>query len=145
MKMKKKTITICGSMKFTKEMVDIEKKVKIFGYKVLMPIDLKIDYWGDTSLSHKTRTEAKKEKDLIREHFRKIDKSDAILVVNLTKGKIKHYIGANTFLELGYAHYINRKIILLNKLPNQKYIRDELMALNIASLNGKLENIKKYL
>ena len=68
----------------------------------------------------------------------KIEKSDAILVVNVTKGDIKNYIGANTFLEIGFAHYIDKKIYLLNEIPNQKYIEDEILAVEPIILNGDL-------
>lgn len=57
-----------------------------------------------------------------------IKDSDAILVVNLDKKGIKNYIGANTFLEIGYAHCLNKKIFFLNPIPEQDYIRDEIKA-----------------
>lgn len=86
--------------------------------------------------------EAKKRYEFIDEHLKKIEKSDAILVVNITKRDIENYIGANTFLEMGFAHYKKRKVFALNPLPNQKYILDEVLTIDPIILNGDLTKIK---
>ncbi|MFQ5770208.1 MAG: hypothetical protein ACE5HX_06710, partial [bacterium] len=52
----------------------------------------------------------------MREHFEKIKKSDAILVVNPDKDGKKNYIGGNTLLEMGLAFFLNKKIH--SKKPN---------------------------
>ena len=55
-----------------------------------------------------------------------IQKSDAILVLNLTKNGIENYIGGNTFLEMGFAHVLEKKIFVYNKLPDVGY-KDEIL------------------
>ncbi len=133
-------ITICGSIKFMDEMIKVQKKLEKIGFKVYMPIKAKgVDYWAEDNTE---RVKAKKKFGFINEHMDRIEKSDAILVVNITKGKIKNYIGANTFLEMGFAHYRKKKIYVLNQLPNQKYIIDELLTFDPIILNGKLNLIK---
>lgn len=130
-------ITICGSIKFYDEMVQVQKRLEKFGHTVLMPQKADgIDYWAE---DNKDRVKVKKK--FVSEHLDKIGSSDAILVVNVTKKEIQNYIGANTFLEMGYAYYLKKKIYALNPLPNQKYIIDELLTFNPIILNGKLENI----
>lgn len=79
---------------------------------------------------------------LIDEYLGKIDQSDAILVINITKKRIKNYIGANTFLEMGYAYHLKKKIYTLNPLPNQKYILDELLTFDPIVLRGNLKLVK---
>lgn len=146
--MRQKTIVICGSMRFYKEMIEIKDILEKMGYKVLMPTEIEgIDYneIKEDKKYHSLRVKLKREKDLIREHFRKIEKGDAILIVNLSKGRIKSYIGANTFLEIGYAYYLNKKIFLLNKPSTQEYIKDELRAMDIIILNNDIQKIKNYL
>jgi hypothetical protein len=64
--------------------------------------------------------------------------SDAILVANYTKKEIENYIGANTFLEIGYAHHLGKKIYFLNPTPNQPYIREELESIEPVILNRDL-------
>jgi len=133
-------ITICGSIKFYKDMLTAQKKLEKLGHVVLMPTKAKgVDYWSN---DNKARVEAKKKFEFISEHFDKIEKSGAILVVNITKGEIKNYIGANTFLEMGFAYYRKKKIFTLNPLPEQPYITDELLTFDPIVLNGKLNSIK---
>jgi nucleoside 2-deoxyribosyltransferase len=130
------TITICGSLKFHDDMVAIQKKLEKQDHLVLMPVKAAgVDYWSDDNTS---RVKAKKGLELISEHFRKIEKSDAVLIVNITKGDIKNYVGANTFLELGYAHYLQKKIYFLNPIPDQVYILDEVQTIDPVILNDDL-------
>ncbi len=77
----------------------------------------------------------------IRDHFEKIQESDAILVCNFTKNGIENYIGANTSLEMGYAHGLGKPIYVMNPLPNYKYINDEILSFGAKILNGELSNI----
>ena len=132
-------ITICGSLKFFDNMVDIQERLEDMGHEVLMPIEVPgLDYWSDDG---SLRVTAKRVHDLIGEHFRKIEKSDAVLVVNMTKHDIKNYIGANTFLELGFAHYLGKRIYLLHPVPDQPYILDEVLAIGAKVLDGDLRNL----
>ncbi|MBU4204931.1 hypothetical protein KKE19_01335 [Patescibacteria group bacterium] len=132
-------ITICGSIKFFEQMLEVKSNLEKIGHTVLMPIKADgVDYWSEDSAG---RVEAKKKFEFISEHMNKIKKSDAVLVVNVTKGDIKNYIGANTFLEIGFAHYINKKIYLFNEIPNQKYIEDEILTIEPIVLNGDLSKI----
>ena len=127
-------ITICGSIKFFDKMQEIQKQLEADGHEVLMPVKAPgVDYWAADNTS---RVKAKKTLELINEHLFKIEKSDAILVVNMTKGDVENYIGANTFLELGFAHWLGRKIFLLNPIPNQPYILDEVLTIDPIVVNG---------
>lgn len=133
-------ITVCGSIKFFDNMLDIQKKLEASGQTVLMPVKADgVDYWEQDNTK---RVKAKKELELISEHFRKIEQSDAILVVNITKKDIENYVGANTFLEIGFAHYIEKKIYFLNPIPNQPYIIDELQTIEPIILNGDLGRLQ---
>ena len=134
------TITICGSIKFHDDMLDIQKKLEAKGHTILMPVKADgVDYWAADNTA---RVKAKKELELISEHFKKIEKSDAILVVNITKREIENYVGANTFLEIGFAHYIDKKIYFLNPIPDQPYILDELQTIEPIVLHGDLEKLQ---
>ena len=120
-------------------MLDAKTQLEKMGHTVLMPIQVDgVDYWSENNV---TRVEAKKKFELISEHMDKIERSDAILVVNITKGDVTHYVGANTFLEIGFAHYRDKKIYLLNGIPDQKYIEDEMLTVSPIVLNGDLTKI----
>lgn len=133
------TITICASIKFFDQALEVQRQLERMGHTVLMPIKAAgVDYWSEDNTG---RVHAKKELGLISEHMDKIERSDAILVLNITKGDIEHYIGANTFLEIGFAHYRGKKIYLLNPIPDQKYIMDEMLTVEPIVLNGDLTKI----
>lgn len=132
-------ITICGSMKFADQMNEAEKNLKELGHAVFMPIKAEgVDYWTEDRTS---RVAAKKGRELIGEHMDKIKQSEAILVINITKKDIENYIGANTFLEIGYAHYLKKKIFFLNPIPNQPYIIDEIETAEPQIINGDYSKI----
>ncbi|OGM76682.1 hypothetical protein A2210_01510 [Candidatus Woesebacteria bacterium RIFOXYA1_FULL_40_18] len=132
-------IAICGSIKFYDEMLKAKKQLEKLGHKVLMPVKAQgVDYWEKDNTK---RVEAKKKFEFINEHLDKIENSDAILVVNVTKKEIGNYIGANTFLEMGFAYYRKKKIYALNPLPNQPYIIDELLTIEPIVLNGDYSKI----
>jgi hypothetical protein len=133
-------IAICGSIKFYDEMLKVQKVLEGLGHMVLMPNKAEgVDYWAK---DNRSRVEAKKKFNFIGEHLDKIEKSDAVLVVNVTKNEITNYIGANTFLEMGFAYYRKKKIYTINPLPNQQYIEDELLTFEPMVLDGDLGKIK---
>ena len=112
------------------------------GHKAIVPKSLKlITHHGFTkprTVSERLKAEA--EHDFIREHFRIIEKVDAVLVVNETKHKVKGYIGGNTFLEMGIAFYLGKKIYLLYTIPKMEY-ELELHAMRPVVLNGDLSKL----
>jgi len=71
----------------------------------------------------------------------KIKNSDAIFVANVAKNGEKNYIGAHTFMEMGYAHYLGKKIFTLNDLPDQSYIKDEIMVMNSMTVGGDFSKL----
>lgn len=90
-----KIITICGSLKYQNEMMDIAEKLALKGNCVLTPI---------YPVSKYERTENQL-KLLKKEHLKKIELSDEIMVVN-----VNNYIGDSTKLEIDYANKLNKKI-----------------------------------
>ena len=136
-------IAICGSMQFHEEMRKIQKTLERAGHTVLVPKS--IELMDTIGYVHPTIDEAKIsakiQHDFIREHFRKIEKSDAILVLNYDKKGIKNYIGGNTFLEIGLAYWLGKKMFLLNPIPDMDYIT-ELYAMQPTVINGDLSLIK---
>lgn len=93
-----KIITICGSLKFKKEIMHIAEKMELKENCILAPI-------YPTS----NNKDAYTEKEVIvldKMHKEKIKLSDAILVVN-----IDNYIGSSTKSEIEYAKSLNKEII----------------------------------
>lgn len=97
-----KIITLCGSLKFQKEMMTIAEKMALEGYCILTPV-----YPVSENIE---RTEEQLIK-LKETHFKRIEFSDTILVVN-----VNNYIGDSTNLEIEYAKKLGKEIIYYTDL-----------------------------
>ena len=111
-------ITLCGSMAFAKEMLDIKKRLENLGQFVVVPMNT--DKYANGEINVENKWE-KAEHDVIRLYFEEIKKADAILVINKDKNKIKNYIGGNSLIEIAFAYILNKKVFLLNPLPQINY------------------------
>ena len=97
-----KIVTLCGSLKFQKEMMTVAEKMALDGYCILTPV-------------YQVSEDIKSTKDqlikLKEAHFKRIELSDAILVVN-----INNYIGESTKLEIDYAKKLGKEILYYSNL-----------------------------
>lgn len=128
-------------MQFHREMVDAENKLKARGFTVHIPSGAydktKNEFYAD---SEEEKITFKVENDLIREHFRNIDQSDVILVLNYQKKGIDGYVGGNTFLEMGHAFSQGKKIYMLYDFPDMDY-KVEMESMQPVILGGDLTKI----
>ncbi len=134
-------IVICGSMTASRKMVEIEKNLQKLGHTIVLP-EFTHEY-ASMDTTDKMHTESAKNKveyDLIRGYFEEIKNCNAILVVNVERKGIRNYIGGNSFLEMGFAHILNKKIYLLNPSPEMIY-SDEIKAMDPIVLSGDLTKI----
>ena len=99
-------ITICGSLRFQKEMMSEAQKLALQGNCVFTPIYPVIENMKIT----KEQLQFLKE-----EHFKKIELSDLIYVINKD-----NYIGESTKLEIQYAKSLNKKITYYMDILNTK-------------------------
>ena len=97
-----KIITLCGSFRYKKEMMSIAEVMALKGNCILTPVYPTIDNYKRTDEEMKKLRQA---------HFKKIEISDAILVIN-----IDNYIGESTNLEIEYAKKLNKEIIYYTDL-----------------------------
>lgn len=97
-----KIITLCGSLKFQKEMMIIAEKMALEGNCILTPVYPIIEN------CERTDEQLKK---LKKEHFKRIELSDAILVINKN-----NYIGDSTKLEIEYAPKLGKEIMYYTDL-----------------------------
>jgi nucleoside 2-deoxyribosyltransferase len=137
-------ITICGSMKFHLEMETMKRMLETNGHIVLIPkkgVEGEIPVEAREGITNDEIIAAKIEYDFIREHFRNIEKADAILVLNYEKNGIPNYIGGNTFLEMGVAFWLKKVIYLLHPVPETDYAT-EMHAMLPIVLHGNVKMIK---
>ncbi len=129
-------IVICGSMKVSAKMLEVRDELQKFGHEVILPRHTQEYAEMKTSDHiHNESVKNKIENDLIRDYYEKIKASDAILVVNCDLNGVVGYIGGNSFLEMGFAHVLSKKIFLYNEIP-QTFFKDELIAMQPVVLNG---------
>jgi len=135
-------IVICGSMKFSKEMLKIKENLNCLGFKnVVVPHNA--EKYAADELGEETRHESTKnkiEKDLIRAYYNEIVSADAVIIANYSKNGVANYIGGNSFLEAAFAHVLNKKLYFLFDVPEMIY-SDELRALQAVILDGDLAKI----
>ena len=129
-------------MVFAEKMLEAKKKLEKMGHEVL--ISPFIDAYPGKSEKEKEKITLfhKNEKDAIREFWRRFQTCDAILVVNHDRRGIKNYIGGNTLMEIGFAHVLDKKIFLLNPIPDIEYYKSEIEAVRPIIINGDFSKIK---
>ena len=92
-----KTVTICGSMRFTNEMIRIAAELETKnGFCVLQPV---YDFDGKSFSCDELTL-------LANAHHKKIDLSDAVYIVN-----IGGYIGQSVTEEIAYAQRQGKEIL----------------------------------
>lgn len=143
-------ITICGSINRSDKMIEVGEELEKLGHTIELPYatkEIKAGVLNQEEFNkHKeqfgdAKYRDKAPNDLIKEHWNYINQSDAILVVNVEKNGFKNYIGGNVFLEMGFAHVLDKPIYLLNDIPEIGY-KDEIVAMKPIILNGDLTKIK---
>lgn len=103
-----KIITVCGSLKYYKEMIEIAEKLEFYGNCILVPI---------YNPNKPSKDYFSKEEALMLDkmHKERIKLSDAILVVN-----IDNYIGESTKREIDFAKSLNKEVIYYTDLIKNK-------------------------
>jgi len=136
-------ITLCGSIKTADKLVEIYEQLEKLGHQPMMHEKMfaigrgELDEVPD-GVEH---AEVKRANNYIKWWHDLIVSGDGILVCNFDKNGIKNYIGGNTFLEIGFAHVSDKKIFLLNPVPEDVPYVDEIKAMADIVLNGDLSKI----
>lgn len=142
-----KTITVCSSVNFYKEVVQIKKELEAMGFTALVPdIALVMAEKNDYEVSHyktwyENADDYHKKAALMHAHFDKVAKADAILVVNNTKHGVENYIGGNVLMEMALAFHLEQKIFLLNEIPAESAYLEEIIGMGSIPLHGDLKKL----
>lgn len=113
------------------------EELKKRGYEVATPA------FGEAQIKVESGFDVDKKEYYIRRHFKNIDGSDAILVVNYEKNNIANYVGGNTLLEIGHAYTQGLEIFFINPMPEIGY-KDELMGMRPIVIDGDLSKIDEH-
>lgn len=132
-------IAICSSIYFAKDVLKLKTELEKLNHEVTIPHA--IEKYAREEIKHEDKW-TKIEGDVIRNYFEVIKKSDAILVLNKDKNKIKNYVGGSVLIEIAFAHVLHKKIFLLNPIPEDLNYSDEIAAMKPIVINRNLNKIK---
>lgn len=147
--MTKLTLAICSSASFYSQVIAASYDIEKLGINVVLPKtaakmkaeghanDEAITDWSKAPVGYHGKA------ILIREHFKEIEMSDAILVMNYEKHGKKNYIGPNVLMEMSTAFYLNKPIYILNGQPEDSPLIDEILGLEPIFLDGDLSKLAK--
>ena len=139
-----KVLIIC-STSFYDKVDGIMKKLVENGHEVITP-----NCYDAPVTSEDNQKKSDEEyfaffKEMYIESREKISTIDAVLVLNYTKVKngieLKNYIGASTFLEIYEAFMQNKKIYVMNDLPDGM-LYDDLKGMNPIIIHEDINIIK---
>lgn len=141
-------IIICSSIDFTDRIKEVMDELVALGHEVHIPFTSSRIIGGEFTLEEfRAEKEAygdgsfrKVQDDVIKKYFKLIGEHDVVLIINEEKKGMKGYIGGNTFLEMGFAHVLGKKIYLYNDIPKMPYY-DELIAMSSEVINGDLSKL----
>jgi len=134
-------IGIIGSMQFTDKMVEYRDKLSELGHEAFLTNFHKTMINKSAEEIEEIKLYQKYNLDAIREFWNMMQGADAVLVLNLDKNGIKNYVGANTLMEIGFAHVLNQKIFMLNPIPDIPYCESEIKAVKPIVVYGDLSKI----
>ena len=89
---------------------DDQKKLKNKGYEVLIPHST-YDFAEKSDCMLNEDFDFCERNDIIMDHYKKIEKSDTVLVINNNKNGIKNYIGGSVLGEMAISYYLGKKYI----------------------------------
>jgi hypothetical protein len=128
-------------------MLEYRDRLFALGYEVIVHPDYESFVKGEkreiwNQVVNGEHHKVKRSQGYIKWYYDAICNSDGILVLNFDKNGIKNYIGGNVLMEIGFAHVNDKKIFLLNDIPEEVSYVDEIKAMADIVLNGDLEKIK---
>ena len=133
-------IVLCGSMVFINNMMEIKVNLEKMGFSVDIP-EIDESQYKQNELFAKHSPNVKQE--FINGHIAKIRNADAVLIVNENHKSIENYIGANSFLEIGFAYLLGKRIFLWNDIPEQGNA-EEIAGMKPMVLKQDLNRLKNY-
>lgn len=145
-------ITLCGSIAFFDQMLEVQKRFENLGHEVKLPPTEIEDGQGKmipVAEYYEIRKAARDDEiwvwdrkaKAIMNHFNKVAWADVVLVLNYDKKGVAGYVGGNTLMEMGIAFYLGKKIFLLNPAPELSY-KEEIIGMKPIVLNGNLSLVR---
>ena len=147
-------IVICSSMQFSPEFTKLKVELEGLGHIVTIPEEVVKTENGTMSIRKYIEVNGGMDNfplnhevwmlkaNTMRDYLNKVSEGEAVLVTNYSKKGIDGYIGGNTFMEMGYAFGLGKKIFTLFKIAESLSYKDEIFGLLPVVLDGDLSKIK---
>ena len=136
-----KKVIICCSISAADEVLSIKTALEERGFEVEIPEGVKhLNEWESSNAGVSEKAERKIKNDLIRGYYEKMKECDIVLIVNPEKKGIPGYIGGNTFIEMAFAHILNKPLYAYYQIPEMPYTA-EILAMQPITLNGDLSRL----
>jgi hypothetical protein len=144
-------ITVCCSLAFADEAIEVKKSLEGLGFDVYIPITIltcreegikDIKGWIKGLVAEDPVEFDKLKKERMDLHCKQVEGADAILVLNYDKDGKKNYIGGNALLEMGLAFWLKKPIYLLNDMPEAIDYIEEIRGMMPIVIHGNLNLIK---
>lgn len=139
-----KVLIVC-STSFYDKIENIADILRKNGHDIVMP-----NCYDDPVTSEDNQKKSDEEyfaffKEMYIESREKISTIDAILVLNYTKIKngkeLNNYVGASTFLEMYEAFMQNKKLYMINDIPDGM-LYDDIKGMNPTIVHENIDKIK---
>ena len=139
-----KLMIIC-STSFYNKLEPVIKRLESLGHELVLP-----NHYDGINNEHHYEELTESEyfaffKDAYEESRNKIANVDGVFAMNFSKEKngevLENYVGASTFLEMYEAFMGNKKIFLLNEIPNNM-LYDEIKGFNPIIIKDNFNLIK---
>jgi len=136
-------IFICASKHLYGKIPPIKNALEAMGHVITLPNSYERPMMEEEMKQKGREEHIKWKSEMLRRQIQKVRDNDAVLVINCEKNGQANYIGGATFLEIFCAFEYDKKIYLLNPIP-ENIFRDELIAINPIILDGDIHNISKF-
>lgn len=139
--MSKPTIAICASASKYEKVIAAADEIERLGINVVLPKTAE-NMKQSSELTKGFSVDSQTKATLMRGHFKEIENSDAILVMNYDKNGKPDYIGANVLIEMAMAFYLHKPIHVLNGIPDYSPLIDEILGMQPIFLYGNLQKLR---
>ena len=142
-----KTICLCSSASFYKDVLAIEEQLKAAGYEALIPSTANRMKQNNDFTVERYKTwlaneqDYHKKKALMDEHFAKVMAADAILMVNLEKNGIAGYIGGNGLMEMVIAYHYKKPIYIWNEVGGTHPFEEEIKGMGAIPIHQDIAKL----
>lgn len=137
-------ILLIGSMAFVKDMVELREALKKMGHDASIPVGSEPHIEDNSFVDNlEDNLEFCIKHGIMKKNFDEVARQDAVLVVNKPRNNVNGYIGTSALLEMGIAHYLGKKIFVLNELPHYRNHRwaHEVAIMQPVVINNDLRKI----